>query len=100
MKLSCQSVFLGFWGILAIVLLVSPHTMHAEQPMSTVKEKEARKILQELQRRFEERLPYQFSFLTEFELLSGTVARITADQGESDSPLQRRRAYPLQRQEV
>jgi len=82
MKLSCQSVFLGFWGILAIMLLVSPHTMHAEQSMSTVTEKEARKNLQELQRRFEERLPYQFSFLSEFELLSGTVARISVNQGE------------------
>ena len=47
-----------------------------------VPQTEARHILQELQNRFQNRTPYQLSFLTEFELLGGTIARITVNQGE------------------
>jgi hypothetical protein len=45
-------------------------------------QEEARQILQELQRQFQDRPPYQMSFLTKFELLGGTTARITVKQGE------------------
>lgn len=49
-------------------------------PVST--QEEAHRILQELQHQFKNRTPYQLSFLTKFKLLSGTVAKISVNQGE------------------
>ena len=53
-----------------------------EKKVPAAAQEEAHQILQELQRRFQDRPPYQMSFLTEFELLGGTVARISVNQGE------------------
>jgi hypothetical protein len=53
-----------------------------EKKVPAAAQEEARQILQELQHRFQDRPPYQLSFLTEFELLGGTRARISVNQGE------------------
>ena len=45
-------------------------------------QEEAHQILKELQHRFQDRPPYQLSFLTKFELLGGTRAKISVNQGE------------------
>jgi hypothetical protein len=57
-------------------------TFGEEKKVPAAAQKEARQILQELQRRFQDRPPYQLSFLTKFELLGGTTAGITINQGE------------------
>ncbi len=53
-----------------------------EKKVPAAAQEEARQILQELQHRFQHRPPYQLSFLTKFELLGGTRARISVNQGE------------------
>ncbi len=56
-----------------------------EKKVPAAAQEEAHQILQELQHRFQDRPPYQLSFLTEFELLGGTIgtiARISVNQGE------------------
>ena len=53
-----------------------------EKKVSAAAQEEARQILQELQHRFQHRPPYQLSFLTEFELLSGTRAGKSINQGD------------------
>lgn len=53
-----------------------------EKKVPAAAQEEARQILQELQHRFQDRPPYQLSFLTKFELLGGTRARISVNQGE------------------
>jgi len=53
-----------------------------EKKVPAATQEEARRILQELQHRFQNRPPYQLSFLTAFEILRGTRAKITVKQGE------------------
>jgi hypothetical protein len=53
-----------------------------ETKVPTAAQEEARQILQELQHRFQDRPPYQLSFLTKFELLGGTRAKISVNQGD------------------
>ena len=59
-----------------------------EKKVPAAAQEEARQILQELQHRFQDRPPYQLSFLTEFELLQGTRGTkgtkgwISVNQGE------------------
>ncbi|HUU17841.1 MAG TPA: redoxin domain-containing protein [Sedimentisphaerales bacterium] len=53
-----------------------------EKKVPAAAQEEARQILQELQHRFQNRPPYQLSFLTKFELLGGARARIIVNQGE------------------
>lgn len=53
-----------------------------EKKVPAAAQEEAHQILQELQHRFQDRPPYQLSFLTKFERLGGTRARISANQGE------------------
>jgi hypothetical protein len=53
-----------------------------EKKVPVAAQEEARQILQELQHQFQNRPPYQLSFLTKFELLGGTTAGITVNQGE------------------
>jgi peroxiredoxin len=53
-----------------------------EKKVPASAQEEARQILQELRHRFQDRPPYQLSFLTEFERLGGTRAGITVNQGE------------------
>ena len=54
----------------------------AEKTLSVATQEEARQILKELQHRFQHRPPYQFSFLTEFELLRGARAGKSIHQGD------------------
>ena len=53
-----------------------------EKKVPAAAQEEARQILQELQHRFQDRPPYQLSFLTEFERLGGTRAKISVNQGD------------------
>lgn len=56
-----------------------------EEKVPAAAQEEARQILQELRHRFQDRPPFQLSFLTEFERLrgtKGTTGRITVNQGE------------------
>jgi len=53
-----------------------------EKKVPDAAQEEAHQILQELQHRFQDRPPYQLSFLTKFELLGGTRAKISVNQGD------------------
>ncbi len=80
--LTGMAIFVCLGSVRLVGAEENQSSLTVEKTLPVATQEEVRQILKELQHRFQHRPPYQFSFLTEFELLRGARAGKSIHQGD------------------